>query len=253
LKFQPNWQSLAVSAKDAVSSLVSGQNIFVHGAAATPTPLLEALCDRQDLDKMRLYHLHTMGPTPFVDLAISPRIHSVSFFSGASTRDAINQGRAEFMPIFLFDIPNLFTSNQIPLDAAFVQVSPPDHNGTCTLGTSVDIARSAVDSAKIIIAEINQSMPRTHGNTAIAFDKISAFTLTNRSLPENELHAEGPVDSAIGQTIADLIEDKSTLQLGIGSIPNAVLRRLNNKHDLGLHTEMFSDNTIALKQSTMVA
>src|SRR5690606_29706397 len=140
---------------------------FLHGAAATPTPLVEALAARRDLDNVTLYHLHTQGPAPFVDPGTTPHIHSVSLFTGPACRKPIAEGRADFMPVFLSDIPALFLSGRIPLQVAIVQLSPPDRNGLCTLGTSVDAARAAVDSAPMVLAEINERMPRTHGHTTV--------------------------------------------------------------------------------------
>jgi len=252
MKADPNWRSLARNKEEAVAKIKSGDRIFVHGAAATPTPLIEALCGRSELSGVRLYHLHTSGPHPFLEPEHHRRFTSVSFFSGAATRGPIQDGRADFIPVFLSDIPGLFTSRQIPLNVALVQVSPPDKHGVCTLGTSVDTAKAAFDSSDLIIAEINDQMPRTHGNSGVAFEQIDTFIHTSRPLWESETPEESPVDAAIGEHIANLIEDRSTLQLGIGAIPNAVLRRLGNKHDLGLHTEMFSDNVIDLVEGGVI-
>lgn len=252
MKAHPNWKSLALTSEEVVSKIKSGHKVFVHGAAATPTPLLEALSKRSDISGVRLYHLHTSGPHPHLASELSGKITSVSLFSGAATRAPIQEGRADFVPVFLSDIPALFTTRQIPLNVAMVQVSPPDKHGICTLGTSVDAAKAAVESADIVIAEINEQMPRTHGNSGVDFETIDAFIHTNRPLLEAECPEETPIDAAIGEHIANLIEDRSTLQLGIGAIPNAVLRRLGNKHDLGLHTEMFSDNVIELMESGVI-
>jgi len=250
--FETNWPSRCVEPEEAVRKIKSGQRIFVHGAAATPTPLLKALCDRSDLHDIRLYHLHTAGPSPFLDPDKSDRFRSVSLFSGAATRKPIEEGRADFIPVFLSDIPSLFSSRTIPLDVAIVQLSPPDQHGMCTLGTSVDISLAAVGAADILIAEINERMPRTHGHSSIPFAEIDAFICSDRPLHEAESPPETSVDAAIGEHIASLIEDRSTLQLGIGAIPNAVVRRLENKRDLGIHTEMFSDNVIDLIENGVI-
>jgi len=247
-----NWTSMAVSPEDAVSRIQSGMKVFVHGAAATPTPLLVALCKRQDLEGVRLYHLHVSGEIPFSDPSLKGRIFSVSLFTGQPLRKPIEEGRADFMPIFLTDIPKLFTSGTVRLDAAIVQLSPPDRQGFCTLGTSVDAAKAAADSAPILIAEINEQMPRTHGNTVVPFDRIAAFIHTNRPLIEHHGSPETDVEGRMGQIIADLIEDGATLQMGIGNIPDAVLARLQNKHDLGIHTEMFSDRVVDLVEGGIV-
>lgn len=239
----------AVAAQDAVQVLRSGMHVFIHGAAATPTPLLEAMCRREDLNGVTLYHLHTEGPAPFLAESCRGRFRSVSFFTGAPLRAAVQEGSADFIPVFLSDIPSLFTSRSIPLDAAIVQVSPPDRHGQCSLGTSVDAARAAVDTAAIIIAEINQQMPRTLGDTTLPLSRISAWISTDRPLHQHAVAEESPVEAAIGEQVAALIPDGATLQAGIGSIPDAVLRRLRHKLELGVHTEMFSDGVVELAAS----
>lgn len=252
MKLNKNWQAQAVSAETALKNIQSGQKIFVHGAAATPTPLLDALCSRTDLNNLKLYHLHISGPCRFLDSQFAQNITSISLFSGSSTRKPIQEGRADFIPVFLSDIPELFLSKRIPLNVALVQLSPPDQHGMCTLGTSIDTAKAAVESADVVIAEINLQMPRTHGNSAVAFSDIDSFILSDRPLIEAEIPSTGAVDNTIGQIIAEMIEDRSTLQLGIGAIPNAVVRHLGNKSDLGMHTEMFSDNVIDLVENGVI-
>jgi acyl-CoA hydrolase len=246
MKADPDWKAKAVSPEDAVAHIKSGMKVFIHGAAATPTPLLTALCKRRDLADVQLYHLHVSGDIPFADPSHEGRFFSTSLFVGPALRKPVEEGRADFMPIFLADIPRLFTSRVIPLDAAIIQLSPPDRHGLCTLGTSVDAAKAAADSAPLLIVEINDQMPRTHGNTAVRFDKISAFIHTNRPLIEHRGDPETHVEAHIGEIIAGLVEDGSTLQTGIGNIPDAVLSRLSDKHDLGVHTEMFSDRVVDL-------
>ncbi len=221
-------------------------HVFVHGAAATPTPLIDALVGNSALENVTLYHLHTAGPAPFVDPEHRRRFRSVSLFAGPPVREAINEGAADFVPIFLSDIPSLFLTGRIALDAALLQLSPPDAHGYCTLGTSVDAALAAALSARLIIAEINQRMPRTLGNTLVPMSRVDAFINSERPLYQHVASAPTDVENAIGQQVADLVEDGATLQTGIGAIPDAVLRRLGNKVDLGMHTEMFSDGVIDL-------
>lgn len=242
----------AVSADEAVAKLQSGMNVFTHGASATPTPLLEALCRRHDLTGIKLYHLHVSGPAPFVEPACHGRITSVSLFTGESTRKAVQEGHADFIPVFLSDIPALFRNGRIRLDAAFLQVSPPDRHGFCSLGTSVDVARAAADCAPLLIAEINRQMPRTHGHSVVPLSSFAAWTATDRPLHGHPPSVETPVEAAIGEQIAKLIDDGATLQTGIGSIPDAVLTRLTNKHDLGVHTEMFSDRVVDLVEAGVI-
>ncbi|MBI2378226.1 MAG: acetyl-CoA hydrolase/transferase family protein [Deltaproteobacteria bacterium] len=247
-----DYQKRAVTPDEAVAPIKSGMKVFLHGAAATPSPLVEALARRTDLEDVTLYHLHTTGPAPFADPSQVGRFLSVSLFTGPALRKPIEDGRADFMPIFLSDIPALFTSGVVRLDAALVQLSPPDLNGHSTLGTSVDAARAAVDSAKMLIAEINERMPRTHGHTVVPFETITSFAHSDRPLAEHETAKESEVEGRIGELIAKLVEDGSTIQVGIGSIPDAVLTRLFDKHDLGVHTEMFSDHIVELVDAGVV-
>jgi 4-hydroxybutyrate CoA-transferase len=252
MRIDPNWNHTAVSPDDAMAHINSGMKVFVHGAAATPTILLQALCKRQDLEKVHLYHLHLAGEIPFAARGQEGRFFSVSFFTGEALRKPIEEGRADFMPIFLADIPRLFTSGTIQLDAAILQLSPPDRHGYCSLGTSVDAAKAAADTTRMIIAEINDQMPRTHGNTVVPFDRITAFIHTSHPLIEHHGSPETEVEGCMGEIIAELIEDGSTLQMGIGNIPAAVLSRLFDKHDLGVHTEMFSDLVVDLVEAGVV-
>lgn len=246
------WKSRAVSAADVVSVVRSGTNVFLHGACATPASLIEALCARRDLVDVKLYHLHTAGAAPFAAPGREQEFRSVSLFTGAPLRQAIAENRADFVPIFLSDIPSLFLSGAVKLDVAILQVSPPDAHGLCSLGTSCDAAKAAAETARLVIAEINEQMPRTHGNNLLPFDRIHAFVATDRPLFEHRPEPETAVEARIGEIIAALIEDGSTLQVGIGGIPDAVLSRLHNKHDLGIHTEMFSDRVVDLVQSGAV-
>ncbi len=252
MRLDPNWKSRAVSAEEAAAHIKNGMRVFIHGAAATPTPLIASLCKRPDLENVTLYHLHLLGDIPFASASQQGRFFSVSLFTGSDLRKPIEEGRADFMPIFLGDIPRLFASGTIRLDAAIVQLSPPDRHGFCTLGTSVDAARSAADSARMVIAEINDQMPRTYGNTAVRFDRISAFIHTDRPLIEHPTSPETSVEARMGELIADIIEDGATLQIGIGNIPDAVLSRLHDKHDLGVHTEMFSDRVVDLVEAGVI-
>lgn len=250
---RPNdWERRAVSASDVVAHLKSGQKVFVHGAAATPTTLLDAMVERTDLERVELYHIHLNGPCRFAEPQYKRNFISNSLFTGPALRTAVNDGRANFIPVFLSDIPNLFHSRRIPLDVALVSLSPPDEHGMCTLGTSIDTAKTATENARVILAEINDQLPRTHGATAVPFDRVTAFVHTNRPLHEMKPAEISPEEDQIGEHIARLIEDGSTLQMGIGAIPDAVLSRLGSKHDLGVHTEMFSDRLIPLIEGGVV-
>lgn len=252
MTFDTNWRDRAVSPADVVSRIPRGARIFVHGAAATPTPLLDALAADESLEGLRLYHLHLSGRCAFAEEKHRKRIHSTSLFTGPALRGAVNCGQADFMPIFLAEIPSLFTEGAVPLDAVLLQVSPPDAHGNCSLGTSVDAAMAAARSAKLVFAEINEKMPRTHGNTVLPFRDIDAFCVSDRPLFAHEPPVIDEVTAQIGENIAALVEDGSTLQMGIGAIPDAALARLGNKRDLGIHTEMFSDGVIELAQAGVI-
>jgi len=246
MRLPADWSARALSPDEAVRGISNGMKVFVHGSAATPFPLLGALSRRTDLENVTLYHLHLEGMAPWTAPGMEERFRSVSLFTGASMREPVNAGRADYVPIFLSDVPALFRSGAIRLDAAIVQLSPPDRHGYCSLGTSVDAARAAVDSAPMVIAEVNERMPRTHGDTSVEFEQLEAFIHTDRALPTHEPEPETPEIARIGDLVAGLIEDGSTLQMGIGAIPDAVLSRLHDRRDLGVHTEMFSDRLVDL-------
>jgi acyl-CoA hydrolase len=224
-------------------------SVFVHGASATPTPLLEALAARTDLEGVTIYHLHTAGPAPHVEPGKERQFRAVSLFTGGPVREAVGAGRADFVPVFLSDIPGLFATGRVKLDAALLQLSPPDRHAFCTLGTSVDAARAAADSAKLIIAEVNDRMPRTHGNTVVPLSRVVAFTHNSRALHEHVSEPPTQAEARIGEIVAELVPDRACLQMGIGAIPDAVLARLKGKSDLGVHTEMFSDGLVELFES----
>ena len=252
MKRDPHWEDRAVSPAEAVARIPRDAGVFVHGAAMTPTPLLAALCDRTDLEGLTLYHLHTSGECDFAAPEHAGRITSVSLFVGPELRRPIAEGRADFMPVFLKDIPGLVRARVIDVDVALVQLSPPDRHGFCTLGTSVDASLAAVESARLVVAEINDQAPRTHGHTIVHISKVDAFIRTSHPLHTADPRPETPEEGRIGELIADLVEDGATLQLGIGGIPNAVLSRLGNKVDLGVHTEMFSDGVIDLVEGGVI-
>jgi acyl-CoA hydrolase len=193
--------------------------------------------------------MHTEGAAPYVAAGREAEFRAVSLFTGGPLRQAVAEGRADFVPVFLSDIPRLFTAGPFKLDVAVLQLSPPDRHGLCTLGTSCDAARAAADSAAVILAEINERMPRTHGHTAVRLDRVAAFCRTDRPLPDHAADPATPEIARIGELVADLVPDGACLQMGIGAIPDAVLARLTAKLDLGIHTEMFSDGIVDLYAS----
>jgi acyl-CoA hydrolase len=242
------WLANARTPAEVVAHVAAGQRVFVHGGCATPSTLLDALCaaPRPELADVQLYHLHLEGPVPFAEAGQARTFFSNSLFTGGSLRAAVAEGRADFVPVFLSDIPGLFRTRRIPLDVALIQLSPPDRHGMCTLGTSVDAALTAAEHATVVLAEINAQMPRTSGASAFPLARVTAYCATDRPLHEHARAPESAVDGAIGALIADLVDDGATLQLGIGAIPDAVLSRLGHKNDLGVHTEMFSDGLVPL-------
>jgi acyl-CoA hydrolase/ribosomal protein S18 acetylase RimI-like enzyme len=251
---KPAWRSIynsrLMSAESAVSPIRSGQCVFVGSNGAEPQTLVEALTARNDtLADMEIVHILTLGVAPYSDARFTDQFRHNAFFIGANVREAVNSCRADYTPIFLSEIPALIRSGQKKLDVALVMVSPPDEHGYCSLGISVDVVRAAVDCADYVVAEVNPNMPRTHGDSFLHVAQIGAFVESSRSLLELAPPTQSETVQRIARHIADLIEDGSTLQVGIGAIPDAVLANLTDKHDLGIHTEMFSDGIMALIDS----
>lgn len=243
----------ALSAERAVGLIRSGQRIFLGSNCAEPQTLVEALLAQSDrLADCELLHILTLGLAPYSDLRFENRFRHNAFFIGANVRDAVNRCGADYTPIFLSEVPALFRNGQIPLDVALIEVSPPDSHGYVSLGVSVDVVKAAVECAKLVIAEVNRRMPRTLGDSTIHVSQVGAFVESDRPLPELPLPKQTEVTRRIGQYIADLIEDGATLQLGIGAIPDAVLAVLENKRDLGIHTEMFSDGVMRLVEMGVI-
>lgn len=244
---------LVSDADRAVSVIESSHRVYLHEAAMTPRSLLAALADRaRDLSGVQTVSLHTEGDAPHVAPELEGHLRHNALFVGANVRKAVNDGRADFTPVFLSEVPSLFRDGSLPLDAALVQVSPPDEHGYCTLGVSVATARAAVDHARIVIAEINPRVPRTRGHSAIHESKIAYGIEIERPLQSHQDPPPGPVESAIGAKVAELVQDGATLQLGIGAIPDAVLSALYGRSDLGVHTEMCSNGLVGLVRSGAV-
>ncbi len=243
----------SVSPEEAAAVIKSGDRVFIHGVAAAPQTLIRAMTARaSELRDVEIVHLHTEGDAPYAAPEHSASFHVNAFFVGANVRQAVNEGRGDYIPVFLSEIPALFRRGVLPLDVALVNMSPPDKHGFCSLGVSVDIARAAVDNAKTVVAQINPWMPRTLGDALLHVDEIDIAVEVDDPLPEVPPPALSDVDRAIGRSIAELIEDGATLQMGIGSIPNAVLASLTGHKDLGIHTEMFSDGVIDLVEKGIV-
>lgn len=242
-----------LSAEAAVKVIKSRDRVFIHGVAAAPPRLISAMTGRaQELRDVEIVHLHTEGDAPYAAPEHAESFRVNAFFVGANVRSAIREGRGDYIPIFLSEIPALFRRNVLPIDVALINVSPPDKHGFCSLGVSVDVARAAVDCAKYVIAQVNRHMPRTHGDALVSLHDIDAIVEADDPLHEVPMPALTDVDLAIGRHVAGLIEDGSTLQMGIGSIPNAVLAALTGHKNLGVHTEMFADGLIDLVESGVV-
>ena len=238
---------------DALSAVKSGDNVYIHTAAAAPQALVKGLIERApELKNVNIYHLHTEGEAAYCGPEYEGIFNTNAFFIGANVRKAINQGRASYIPIFLSEIPSLFRNGIIPLDVALISVSPPDKHGFCSLGVSVDATLAALEMSKVVIAQINENMPRTHGDGIIHIREIDAFVEQNDPIPEAHLHEVSETEHAIGKHVVELIEDGATLQMGIGAIPNAVLSCLENHKDLGIHTEMFSDGILPLVEKGVI-
>ena len=238
----------------ALAIVNSGDRVFIHGGAATPVCLVKALQNRhQQLKNVELVSITTLGDVNFDQPEFCNSFYFNSLFVSATTRNVANSENGDYVPIFLSQIPQLFRKNILPIDVALIQVSPPDAHGYCSLGTSVDIARSAVEMAKHVIAQVNPLMPRTHGDGFLHINKIDAMVWYNADLPEvNYANQITDVVEKIGLNVASLVEDGATLQMGIGGIPDQVLKNLTTHKNLGIHTEMFADGIIPLLESGVI-
>lgn len=243
-----------LSAEDAVKIVQSGKRVFIQGSAATPTVLLKALFERKnELSNVELVSVSTLGNINFNKTELGNSFFINSLFVSKNVRDIVNTEQGDYIPVFLSEIHLLFEKGILPLDFAFIHVSPPDKHGFCSLGTSVDITRSAIKNAKLVVAQINKQMPRTHGDGIIHISEINTTIEVDEPLPEVSYQKKVDETSlTIGKYCAELIEDGSTLQIGIGAIPDSVLTCLHNHKDLGVHTEMFSDSVISLVEKGII-
>lgn len=242
-----------VSVADAINLIQSGHKVFVHGGAATPQVLLDQLIEQAPrLQDVTLMHLHTEGPAQYGRPEFQGHFNVVNFFVGHNIRPMLDYDRVDYLPCFLSEVPRLFRSSAIDLDVALVHISPPDHFGYCSLGVSVDVAKAACDTARIKIAQVNPQMPRTHGDGLIHFSQFNALVHVDTPLPQSQGLAATDEELAIAKHISELIEDGSTLQMGIGSIPDAVTRHLKDRKNLGIHSEMWSDGTLKLIETGVV-
>jgi 4-hydroxybutyrate CoA-transferase len=259
MKWIDNYKSKLCSPEEAASYIKSDQKVYVHPGCAIPEVLVAAMTSRyKELWNVEILHILTFGIAPYIEPEMEGHFRHNALFIGSNVRSAVNAGRADFTPIFLSEVPSLFYKKIIPIDVALIHVSPPDKYGFCSFGIGVECTKPAADNAKFIIAQINPNMPRTLGNSFIHIDKFDKCI--EADVPLKEMSARGEdvtpeeheVFQNIGSHIAELIEDGSTLQLGIGAIPDSVLGYLGNKEDLGIHTEMFSDGLIKLIEDGIV-
>ncbi|MDI1446774.1 bifunctional acetyl-CoA hydrolase/transferase family protein/GNAT family N-acetyltransferase [Polyangium sp. 6x1] len=245
--WQQRFSDKITTPEGAARSIPRGRRILIGSGAAEPARLVEAMVEHgHHLEGNDIVHLLTLGPAPYVKAGLERRFRHTAFFIGPNVRDAVAEGRADFMPVFLSDIPELIRSRRVRIDVALIQVSPPDAHGYVSLGVSVDIVRAAIDAADLILAEVNPRMPRTHGDSFLNIDRIQHLVPVDAPLPTRAAEPLDEVDRAIGRHIASLIPNGATLQTGIGRIPDAALAALEEHHDLGVHTEMFSDGVMCL-------
>ncbi|MCK4423501.1 MAG: acetyl-CoA hydrolase/transferase family protein, partial [Candidatus Omnitrophica bacterium] len=256
-EYDADWQrkyaDTISSPKEAVERIAPGQRIFVATGCAEPQELIKALVARRTkMMDTEIVHILTFGDAPYASRELSHYFRVNSFFIAQNVRDIIQEGLGDYTPIFLSDIPGLFSSGQLPLDVALIQVCPPDKQGLCSLGVSVDVVKSAAENASLVIAQVNPRMPRTLGNSFINIYDIDILVPVDEPIIEVQLPEPSEETNKIGEYVAALIEDGSTIEFGIGSIPQSVMRFLKGKRDLGIHTEMFCDSIIDLIESGLV-
>jgi len=236
-----------VSAEEAVKIIKSNDKVYLQAAAAVPQVLINAMTQRhEELRNVEVCHLHIEGEAPYANPDLRNSFHVNSFFIGRNVRHTLKAGNGSYTPVFLSELPLLFKRNIVDLQVALIHVSVPDNHGYCSLGVSVEATLAAIENADHVIAQVNKQMPRTHGDGIIHISEIDYFVECDEPLPEMSLGQPTEIEQKIGEYVAELIDDRSTLQMGIGAIPNAVLSKLGNHKDLGLHTEMFSDGVIDL-------
>ena len=246
-----NWLDLyrdrICSPGEAASHIQSGHRVYLTGNCSVPQTVMKAITDRApQLSDVELIQVLTVGPADYVSPEMAGHLRVNTFFISDNVRVAVNEGRADFSPCLLSEVPGQFRSRRLPLDVALIHVSPPDEHGFCSFGVEVGITKSAAQSAKTVIAEVNPRMPRTLGDSFIHIGKLGASVLVDYPLPEISMASADEVTERIGRNVAGLIPEAATLQTGIGAIPDAVLRQLTDRTDLGLHTELFADGVIDL-------
>jgi 4-hydroxybutyrate CoA-transferase len=244
---------VVTNADDAVKLINSGDSVYIHMAAAMPQQLVNAMTRRhKELRNVKIYHMHVEGQAPYLDRQYAESFTVNCMFVGANARKSVQEGNSGYVPVFFSEVPLLFEKKIIPIDVALVQVSPPDKHGFCSMGVSVDCSVTAVNEASKVIAQINPNMPRTHGAGILHESAFDAVVHVNDPIFEKQAEQPTPVEDKIGEHIASLIENGATIQMGIGSIPDAVLKCLIDHKELGIHTEMVSDGIIDLVESGVI-
>ncbi|MFH1745747.1 MAG: GNAT family N-acetyltransferase [Planctomycetota bacterium] len=251
-EWQERYADQIVTPERAVACIKHGQRVFLGSGAGQPQVLVEALSARTDIDDTEIIHILTLGLATYAEARLGERFRHNAFFIGPNVREAVAQGRADYTPIFLSEIPELFRSGRVVIDVALISVSPPDEHGICTYGVSTDIVKAAAESARIVIAEINPQMPRVYGDCLINVSDIDMLTPGDRPVLEAVQGRPDKLSRRIAKHVAGLLEDGATLQLGIGKIPDAILHSLEGFKDLGVHTEMFSDGIISLIEKGVI-
>lgn len=243
----------AITAEEAAAKVQSGQRVFITGNCSTPIPFLQALVARyESLDNVELVQVLSIGMRDYVTADMADHIRVNNLFISEHMRKSVNEGTSDFTPVFLSEIPSLFSSGLLPIDIAVIHVSPPDEHGYCSYGVEVGVTKSAAESAKMVIALINPHMPRTLGDSFIHINQIDYCIPVDYELPEVHPHPASPIQDQIAVHIAAIIPDGATLQTGIGGIPDAVLRRLTNHQRLGIHTELFSDGVMEMVEAGVI-
>lgn len=251
--WQSDYAKKLTKVEQAVKAIRSGDSVYIQSNAAAPEPLIDAMVGRaHELKDVTLLHILTLGKAEYASKQYADSFKVHALFIGANVRAAVNEGRADYIPIFLGEIPKLIESGEVPVDVCLIQVSPPDKHGFCSFGVSVDCTIAACKRASLIVAEVNKQMPRTLGQSFIHVHDINYIVETDRPLPECLPAPTTVVEEAIGENVATLVDDEATIQLGIGAIPNAILKHLSGKHRLGVHSEMLSDGIIDLIKQGVV-
>ena len=247
------YKSKVITAEQAVGKIKSGDRVVLGHAVGEPTEVVAAMvANSENYENVEIVHMVAMSKSEYAKPGMEKHFIHNSLFVGGTTREAVSDGRADFTPCFFSKVPELFKNGYLPVDVAIIQLSTPDKNGYCSFGVSNDYTKPAAESAKLIIAEINDKMPRTHGDTFIHISEIDYIVETSKAIIELKPPKIGEVEKAIGENCAMLIEDGCTLQLGIGAIPDAVLLFLKNKKNLGIHSEMISDGVVDLVESGVI-